>query len=69
MLGFFGEQFNIEQIICPLQWHSENGKIECRFRTIDERLRTNKQIFLIHDKSGMSGSFYALRLQKKSETR
>ena len=47
--------------------HRGNGKIERLIRTINERLRTNKQIFLTKDKSGLSKILYSLRVNKKKD--
>ena len=45
----------------------ENGKIERLIRTINERLRTNKNIVLKKDKSGLSKILYALRMGEKAD--
>ena len=42
----------IEHIQCPIRDHKGNGKIERLIRTINERLRTNKEIVIKRDKSG-----------------
>ena len=49
--------------------HRGNGKIERLIRTINERLRANKQIKLTKDKSGLSEILYALRVSKKKDGR
>ena len=52
------EKFRINHIICPIRDQRRNGKIERLIRTINERLRTNKQIILSKDKSGLSEIFF-----------
>ena len=47
--------------------HRGNGKIERLIRTINERLRTNKNIVLKKDKSGLSEILYALRMGEKAD--
>ena len=47
--------------------HKGNGKIERLIRTINERLRTNKQIIHTKDKSGLSEILYSLRVNKKKD--
>ena len=47
--------------------HSGNGKIERLIKTINERLRANKQRRLTKDKSGLSEVLYALGVSKKKE--
>ena len=63
----FCRQFGIEHIICPVRDHRGNGKIELLIRTINERLRTNKQIIVTKDQSGLSEILYALRISKKKD--
>ena len=58
----FCKQFGIEHITCPIRDHRGNGKIERLIRTINERLRTNKQVFLTKDKTGYSGILCSLRI-------
>ena len=48
----FCEQFGIEHITCPIRDHRGNGKNEQLIRTINERLRINKQIISSMDESG-----------------
>ena len=59
--------FGINHIICPNRDHSGNGKIERLIRTINDRLRTNRQIILGKDKSGLSEILYFLRISKKKD--
>ena len=63
----FCTQFGIEHITCPVRDHRGNGKIERLIRTINERLRTNKQIIVTKDQSGLSETLYALRVNKKKD--
>ena len=63
----FCRQFGIEHIICPVRDHRGNGKIERLIRTINERLRTKKQIIVTKDQSGLSEILYALRIGKKKD--
>ena len=65
----FCKQFGKEHITCPVRDHRGNGKIERLIRTINEKLRTNKQIILTKDKSGLSEILYALRVSKKKDGR
>ena len=44
----------IKHIECPIRYHCGNGEIERLTRTINERLRTNKQIILKRDNSVLS---------------
>ena len=57
----------IKHIKCPIQDHRGNGKIERLIRTVNERLRTNKQVVLRKYKSGLSEILFALRLNKQKE--
>ena len=63
----FCTQFGTEHITCPVRDHRGNGKIERLIRTINERLRTNKQIIVTKDQSGLSEIRYALRVNKKKD--
>ena len=47
--------------------HRGEGKIERLIRMINERLRTNKQIIVTKDQSGLSEILYALRVNKKKD--
>ena len=58
----FRKQFGIEHITCPIRDHRGNGKVERLIRTINERLRTNKQVILTKDKTGLSEILYSLRI-------
>ena len=49
-------------IECPIDDHRGNGKIERLIRNKNERLRTNKQIVLQRDHSGLSEILFALRM-------
>ena len=63
----FCEKFGINHIICPIRDHRGNGKIERLIRTINDRLRTNRQIILIKDKPKLSEILYSLRISKKKD--
>ena len=63
----FCRQFVVEHVICPVRDQSGNGKIERLIRTINERLRTNKQSILTKDKSGLSDIPYSLRVNKNKD--
>ena len=63
----FRRQFGIEHITCPVRDHRGNGKIERLVRTINERLRANKQIVVTKDQSGLSKLLYALRTSEKKD--
>ena len=60
----FCAQFGVEHITCPLRDHRGNGKIERLTRTINERLRTNRQI-ITKDQSGLSE--FSLRIASKQK--
>ena len=51
----------IQHIECPIKDHKGNGKIERLIRTINEQLRTNEEIVVKRDKSGLSEILFALR--------
>ena len=57
----------VMHITCPVRDHRGNGKIERLIRTINERLRANKQIVITKDNSGLSEIIYALRISKKKD--
>ena len=63
----FCKQFVMEHITCPIRDHTGNGKIERLIRTINERLRPNRQVILSKDKSGLSEILYSLRISKKKD--
>ena len=63
----FCRNFQINHVTCPVRDHRGNGKIERLIRTINERLRTNKNIVLKKDKSGLSEILYALRMGEKAD--
>ena len=58
----FCNKWLIKHIECPISDHRGNGKIERLIRTINERLRTNKEIVVKRDKSGLSEILFALRM-------
>ena len=61
------QQFCITHVTCPKRDHRGNDKIEKLNRTINERLRINKDIILKKDNSGMSEISFALRMGKKAD--
>ena len=63
----FCQKFQIKHVTCPVRDHRGNGKIEPLTRTLNERLRTNRNIILKKDKSGLSEILYALRKGKKAD--
>ena len=63
----FCRQFQIKHVTCPVRDHRGNGKIERLIRTLNERLRTNRNVILKRDKSGLSELLYALRMGKKAD--
>ena len=63
----FCNQFQIKHITCPVRDHRGNGKIERLIRTINERLRTNKNIVPKREKSRLSEILYALRTGQKAD--
>ena len=63
----FCEKYFIKHIKCPVNDCKGNGKVERLIRTINERLRTNQNIILDKDNTGLSEMLYALRGAKKSD--
>ena len=63
---FCTERF-IDHVICPVRDHRGNGKVERMIRTINERLRTNKNILVSKDKSRISNILFALRSEKEND--
>ena len=63
----FCNQFGIKHVKFPVRDHRGNGKIEIILRTINERLRANKQIISSKDITGLSELLYSLRVSKKKE--
>ena len=61
----FCQQYHVKHVTCPVRDHRGIGKIERLFRTINERLRTNKNIIVKKDNSGLSEILYALRTGKR----
>ena len=58
------QQFQIKHVTCPVL-DLGNGEIERLIRTLNGRLKTNRNIILKRDKSGLSEILYALRMGKK----
>ena len=63
----FCQHFHIKHVTCPVRDHRGNSKIERLIRTLNECLRTNKNIIVKRDNSGLSESLYALRTGKKAD--
>ena len=63
----FCEKHAIKHILCPIKDHRGNGKVERLIRTINERLRANKEVFLAKDYTGLSDILFALRTAKKAD--
>ena len=63
---FFTERF-IDHVICIVRNHRGNGKVERMIRTINERLRTKKNILVSKEKSGISNILFALRSEKGND--
>ena len=61
----FCEKYFIKHITCPVNDHKGNGKVERLIRTINERMRANKNIILEKDNTGLSEMLYALRGAKR----
>ena len=57
----------IRHILYPLRDDRGNGKVERMIRTLNERLRANKEVFLTKDHSGLSEILFALRVAKKAD--
>ena len=62
-----GKQSGVKHTTCLVRDHRGNGKLERLIRTINERLRANKQIVVTKDKSGLSEILYALRISNKKD--
>ena len=58
----FFRKWYINHVECPIEDHRGNGKIERFTRTINERLRRNKKIVITKDKTGLSETLFALRM-------
>ena len=52
---------------CLVKDHRGNGKVERLIRTINERLRASKEVFLAKDYTGLSDILFALRTAKKAD--
>ena len=61
------EIFYEKHIRCPVNDHKGHGKVERLIRTINEQLRTNQNIILDKDNTGLSEKLYALRGAKKPD--
>ena len=65
----FCRKFQINHITCPMRDQRGIGKMERLIRTINERLRTNKNLVLKKDKPGLSEILYAQRVREKADGR
>ena len=63
----FCNQIGIRHVKCPVRDHRGNGKTEKLMRTINERLRANRQVILSKNKSGLWEILCSLRVSKKRE--
>ena len=63
----FCRKKDIENIECPINDHKGNGKIERLIRTINERLRINKEVVIKRDKSDFSEILFALRIYQSAK--
>ena len=63
----FVRKILIEHIVCPVRDLGGSGKVERMTRTNNERLRTNKEIFISKEKKGLSKILIAMRAEKGSD--
>ena len=63
----FCQKFQIKHVTCPVRDHRGNGKIERLIRTLNKRLRTNRNNNLKKDESGLSEILYAPGMGKKAK--
>ena len=63
----FCSDYLIDHVICPVRDHRGNGKVERMIRTINERLRINKEVVISKEKTGLSKILFALRSEKGSD--
>ena len=61
----FCEKFFIKHVKCPVNDHKGTSKVERLIRTINERLRANKNLIVEKDNTGLSEMLYALRSAKR----
>ena len=61
----FCEKYFIKHVKGPVNDHKVNGKVERLIRTINERLRANKNIILEKVNTGLSEKLHALRGAKR----
>ena len=64
--AFCREKF-IQHIVCPRRDHRGNGKVERLIRTVNERLRTNRNTIVQRDTTGISNILFALRSEKGAD--
>ena len=56
----FCREYYINHIICPVKDHRGNGKVERMIKTLNERLRTQKNVVLERRNNGLSKTLIAL---------
>ena len=66
--AFCREKF-IQHIVCPRRDHRGNGKVERMIRTVNERLRTNRNIIVQRDTTGISNILFALKSEKGADNK
>ena len=57
---FCRESF-IQHIICPIRDHRGNGKVGRMIRTLNKRIRANREIVVQKDTSGLANILLALK--------
>ena len=62
--GQFCKENYISHVVCPIRDHRGNGKVERMIRTLNERLRTDREIVLTKKNVGLSRILFALRSEK-----
>ena len=62
--GQFSKENYISHVVCPIRDHRGNGKVERMMRTLNERLRTDREIVLTKKNVGLSRILFALRSEK-----
>ena len=56
-------------MVCPRRDHRGNGKVERMIRTVNERLRTNRNIIVQRDTSGISNILFAPRSETGADNK
>ena len=57
----------IDHVICPVRDYRGNGKVERMIRTINGRLRINKEVVISKETTGLSKILFALRSEKGAD--